>query len=131
MRRVTGLGGVFFKCNDPATMKAWYRTHLGIESDPHGAMFAWRDAEDPTKRCYTVWGPFSADTSYFRPSGKPFMFNDRVENLKELLNVLRKEGVEVVGEIEEYEYGKFGRIMDPEGNKIELWEPAIEGLKPQ
>jgi predicted enzyme related to lactoylglutathione lyase len=131
MKRVTGLGGVFFKCNDPAAMKVWYRTHLDIESDEHGATFAWRDAEDLTKTCYTIWGPFPAGTSYFRPSEKPFMFNYRVENLKALLNVLQKEGVEVVGEIEEYEYGRFGWIMDPEGNKIEVWEPVDEGLKPR
>jgi len=129
MRRVTGLGGVFFKTNDPEKMKEWYRTHLGIESDQYGGMFEWRDKEKPEKVCYTAWGPFSKDTKYFQPSEKPYMFNYRVENLVALLEQLRKEGVQVVGEIEEYEYGKFGWIMDPEGNKIELWEPVDEKLK--
>ena len=129
MKRVTGLGGVFFKSKDPEKIKEWYRKHLGIDSDQHGAMFEWRDLLEPSKKCHTVWSPFSMTTKYFAPSEKPFMLNYRVENLEALLEVLRKEGVEVTGEVEEYEYGKFGWIMDPEGNKIELWEPVDEKLK--
>ncbi len=129
MKRVTGLGGVFFKTKDPEKTKEWYKKHLGIESDQYGGLFEWRDAAEPDKKCYTAWSPFSENTKYFSPSEKQFMFNYRVENLKALLEVLRQEGVEVVGEIEEYEYGKFGWILDPEGNKIELWEPVDENLK--
>ena len=124
MKRVTGLGGVFFKCNDPEKMKEWYRIHLGIDSANDGAPFKWRDIDSPEKKCLTAWSTFPAGTKYFDPSQKPFMFNYRVENLVALLDALRKEGVTVVGEIEEYEYGKFGWILDPEGNKIELWEPV-------
>lgn len=129
MKRVTGLGGVFFKSRDPEKIKEWYQKHLGIESDQYGAMFEWRSVENPDKKCCTVWSPFSDKTEYFAPSEKPYMFNYRVENLEKLLEVLRDEGVTVVGEIEEYEYGKFGWIMDPEGNKIELWEPVDEKLR--
>ena len=128
MKRVTGLGGVFFKCEDPVKIKTWYREHLGIESDQHGGMFEWRDSNAPDKKCYTAWSPFSMKSNYFAPSEKPFMFNYRVDNLRALLDVLRSEGVETVGEIEEYNYGKFGWILDPEGNKIELWEPVDEKL---
>lgn len=124
MKRVTGLGGVFFKCNDPEGMKKWYLEHLGIASDQHGATFRWRDLDEPKKICSTVWSPFPSATNYFAPSEKPFMLNYRVENLRKFLDDLRKEGVKIVGEIEEYDYGKFGWIMDPEGNKIELWEPG-------
>ena len=126
MKRVTGLGGVFFKCQDPEKMKEWYQNHLGLETKQDGSTFSWRDVDNPEKRCMTVWSPFSAGTKYFEPSEKPFMFNYRVENLVGLLEALRKEGVTVVGEIQEYDYGKFGWIMDPEGNKIELWEPVDE-----
>lgn len=94
-------------------------------------MFAWRDAEDHTKTCYTVRSPFPATTSYFSPSDKPFMFNYRVKDLKALFEVLRTEGVQIVGDVEEYEYGKFGWIMDPDGNKIELWEPIDDKLQPR
>jgi predicted enzyme related to lactoylglutathione lyase len=128
MKRVTGLGGVFFKCSDTAKIKEWYKKHLGIDSEPYGAIFKWRDNENPDRSGSTTWSPFPSTTEYFSPSEKPFMFNYRVENLRELLDVLRKEGVQVVGEIEEYEYGKFGWILDPDGNKIELWEPVDEKL---
>ena len=129
MKRVTGLGGVFFKCDDPKKMKEWYRKHLGIDSDKYGAMFEWRDTKTPKNKCYTVWSLFEKNTKYFAPSKKQFMFNYRVKNLKALLKVLRKEDVKVIGEVEEYEYGKFGWIIDPEGNKIELWEPVDNKLK--
>jgi len=128
MKRVTGIGGIFFKSADPENLKKWYDKHLGIKSDKYGGMFRWRSFEDPDKKSYTAWGPFSKDTSYFLPSQKPFMFNYRVDNLEKLLEVLKKDGVEIVGEIEEYEYGKFGWILDPEGNKIELWEPIDDKL---
>ena len=128
MKRVTGLGGVFFKCDDPDKMKDWYRNHLGIPSDQYGGHFHWRSPENPTQRCITSWSPFSKKSDYFAPSKKEFMFNYRVENLVELLKLLREEGVTIVGEIQEFEYGKFGWILDPEGNKIELWEPIDQPL---
>jgi predicted enzyme related to lactoylglutathione lyase len=127
-KRVTGLGGVFFKARDPKAIKAWYQKHLHIESGEHGAVFRWRLEEDPEIAGVTAWSPFPEDTDYYQPSQKDYMFNYRVENLEELLEVLKKEGVEVVGEIEEYSYGKFGWIMDPEGNKIELWEPLNDSI---
>lgn len=124
-KRVTGLGGVFFKTADPKKLKAWYAKHLGLETDDYGATFKWIDPNDPDSKTpgMTVWGTFEEDTEYFNPSTKPFMFNYRVENLTALLAVLKEEGVTIVGNVEEYPYGKFGWIMDPEGNKIELWEP--------
>lgn len=125
-KRVTGLGGVFFKSAQPEALKSWYKKHLEIDSGEHGAMFNWRHHDDPEKEGNTVWSIFPEDTTYFQPASREFMFNYRVENLVELIKVLREEGVEIVGEIEEYPYGKFGWIMDPEGNKIELWEPLNE-----
>jgi predicted enzyme related to lactoylglutathione lyase len=128
MKRVTGLGGVFFKCQDPEQMKEWYREHLGLESDKYGGMFTWRNPDAPEETCITAWSPLPVATTYFQPSENPFMFNYRVQNLMALLEELRKEGVTVVGEVEEFEYGKFSWIMDPEGNKIELWEPIDKPL---
>lgn len=121
-KRVTGLGGFFFKTKDPKAIKEWYGKHLGLPVDDYGCTFWWKDKEG--NDCSTQWSPFKEDTAYFAPSKKQFMMNFRVENLIELLEILKKEGVTVVGEVEEYEYGKFGWILDPEGNKIELWEPV-------
>ncbi len=120
-KRVTGLGGFFFKTEDPKAAKDWYKNHLGLNTDDYGCTFWWKDEEG--KKCSTQWSPFKDDTTYFEPSKKEFMMNFRVENLEELLKVLKEEGVTVVGKMEEYDYGKFGWILDPEGNKIELWEP--------
>ena len=129
MKRVTGIGGIFFKCNDTEAQKQWYKKHLGIESDPYGGKFEWRDLDNPNIKCTTAWSTFKNDSKKFAPSEKQFMFNYRVENLVALIDELRKEGVQIVGEIEVYdEYGKFGWIMDPEGNKIELWEPVDEKI---
>lgn len=119
--RVTGLGGFFFKTENPDQIKEWYKTHLGIPTDQYGWTFWWHDENG--EKCSTQWSPFQQSTSYFKPSEKQFMMNFRVENLIELLEVLKEEGVTVVGDIEEYDYGKFGWILDPENNKIELWEP--------
>ena len=121
-KRVTGLGGFFFKSEDPEAAKNWYARHLGLPVDQYGCSFWWKDQEG--RACSTHWGPMKEDTSYFHPSRKQFMVNFRVENLEELLETLKEEGVEIIGETESYEYGKFGWIMDPEGNKIELWEPV-------
>ncbi len=121
LKRVTGLGGFFFKCEDPNAIKEWYATHLGIPVDSYGWTFWWKDKDG--NECSTQWSPFEAKTNYFAPSEKPFMMNYRVHDLEALLKVLKEEGVTIVGEMETYDYGKFGWIVDPEGNKIELWEP--------
>jgi predicted enzyme related to lactoylglutathione lyase len=117
MRRVTGIGGIFFKVKDLAKSREWYQKHLGINSGEYGKIFTCDEGG------MTVWNPFPADTDYFNPGDKPFMINYRVENLEELLKVLKEEGVEIVGDMQSYDYGKFGWIMDPDGHKIELWEP--------
>ena len=120
-KRVTGLGGSFFKTKDPSKVKDWYNKHLGLNTDQYGSTFWWKDKEG--NDCSTQWSPMKDDTTYFEPSTSTFMMNFRVENLVELIPILKKEGVTVVGEIQEFEYGKFGWILDPDGNKIELWEP--------
>jgi predicted enzyme related to lactoylglutathione lyase len=127
---VTGLGGVFFKCRDRESTLSWYREHLGIESDEWGFPFRWLDKDDAQEIGYTVWSPFADDTSYFAPSEKPYMVNFRVANLEELIRALKDEGVQVVGEIKQEENGKFAWILDPEGNKIELWEPVPSAEDP-
>jgi uncharacterized protein YndB with AHSA1/START domain/predicted enzyme related to lactoylglutathione lyase len=122
-KKVTGLGGIFFKCKDPDKMKAWYAEHLGLNSDQYGTSFEWRHADDPAKRGFTVWSPFIETTKYFEPSVKDFMINYRVENIESLIKELKKAGVSVIDKIETYEYGKFVHILDIEGNSVELWEP--------
>lgn len=123
MKRVTGIGGIFFKCKDPSKIKEWYKTHLGFDTDEYGTNFEWRLASDSTKKGYTQWSPFNDSTKYFEPSTKDFMINYRVEDLEALVEELKKEGVTILDKIEIYEYGKFVHIIDIEGNKIELWEP--------
>jgi len=123
MKKVTGIGGVFFKCKDPKKVREWYKTHLGMDTNDYGASFEWRQAEDPSKKATTQWSPFTENTKYFEPSTKEFMINYRVENLEALVAQLKTEGVTIVDAIETYSYGKFVHIVDLEGNKIELWEP--------
>ncbi|MFO0603993.1 MAG: VOC family protein [Polyangiales bacterium] len=124
MKRVTGIGGVFFKARDPKALGAWYKTHLGIDiQEWGGAVFAWKGPDSPEGVGSTVWNPFPADTKYFAPSEAPFMINYRVADLHALLAALRAEGVRVEEKVEESEYGKFGWVVDPEGNKLELWQP--------
>ncbi len=120
MKRVIGIGGIFFKAKDPKALAEWYQKHLGI--DFGGKVYADFQFQQREKG-WIAFSFFEADTNYFAPSKKEFMINLRVENLDELLKVLREEGVHVFDETEEYEFGKFGWILDPEGNKIELWEP--------
>jgi catechol 2,3-dioxygenase-like lactoylglutathione lyase family enzyme len=124
-KRVTGIGGVFFKAKDPEKLGAWYRDHLGLplELEWGGCQFFWRDDKNPRKRGHTVWSPFPADTKYFKPGRKQFMVNFRVDDLAAVLKALRAEGVWVDKRVEESEVGKFGWIMDPEGTRIELWQP--------
>lgn len=124
MKKVTGIGGIFFKCDDPQKMKGWYAHHLGLPVNEHGTLFRWRDADDPSKPGTTVWETFEKDTPYFEPSQKDFMINYRVEDLEALVEQLKSDGVTVIDEIAVYDYGKFVHILDPEGNIIELWEDA-------
>lgn len=126
MKKVTGIGGVFFKAKDPNAVNEWYKKHLGFETTPYGTSFEWMDKDDPAKKGVTQWNPFKETTKYFEPSGKDFMINYRVDNLEALVEELKKEGVTVCDAIETYEYGKFVHIMDLEGNKIQLWEPMGE-----
>lgn len=122
MKKVTGIGGIFFKCKDPKKMKEWYKTHLGLNTNDYGANFEWREASDSTKKGSTQWSPFAETTKYFEPSTKDFMINYRVADLEALVEELKKEGVTIVDKVETYDYGKFVHIIDMEGNKIELWE---------
>ena len=123
MKKVTGIGGIFFKCKDSNKMKEWYKTHLGLDTNEYGATFEWREAEDSTKKGSTQWSTFAETTKYFEPSTKDFMINYRVENLEALVEELKKEGVTIVDTVENSDYGKFVHILDAEGNKIQLWEP--------
>ena len=125
MKRVIGIGGIFFKCKDPEKVKEWYKTHLGFDTDPYGVKFEWRQEEE-VKSGYTLWSPFDDGTKYFEPSSKDFMINYRVHDLEALVIELKKEGVALLDEIETYDYGKFVHILDIEGNKIELWEANDE-----
>lgn len=127
-KRVTALGGIFMKSSDPAATRAWYNEHLGFNAEQYGATFEWRHVADSGKKGTSVWNPFPADTKYFAPSGREFMINLQVENLEWLLGQLKAEGIEQIGEMQAYEYGKFAHIVDPDGTKIELWEPSEEGF---
>lgn len=124
MKKVTGVGGIFFKCKDPKKMMEWYKNHLGMDTSEYGVTFEWREQEDPAKTGVTQWSPFNESTTYFDPSSKDFMINYRVENLEALVESLKQEGITLLDEITSYDYGKFIHIMDVEGNKIELWEPS-------
>jgi len=124
MKKVTGIGGIFFKSKDPKKLNEWYKTHLGFDTNPYGATFKWHEGADSTKKAQTQWTTFPETTKYFEPSTKDFMINYRVDNLVALVEELKKEGVTVLDTIESYDYGKFVHILDAEGNKIELWEPV-------
>ena len=121
--RVTGIGGIFFKCKDPKTVREWYATHLGLQVNKYGAVFEWRQGADSSKKGFSQWSPFKETTKYFEPSTKEFMINYRVTHLDALVDALRKDGVTIADTIARYDYGAFVHIMDCEGNKIELWEP--------
>ncbi len=122
-KKVTGLGGIFFKCKDPKKMREWYQQNLGLNTNQYGAVFEWWQGADSSQKGFTQWSPFSEKTKYFEPSTKDFMINYRVENLVALVDELKKNGVTVVDTIETVEYGKFVHILDLEGSKVELWEP--------
>jgi predicted enzyme related to lactoylglutathione lyase len=123
IRKVTGIGGIFFKCKDPNKIREWYSKHLGLNTNKYGSVFEWRQGVDTTQKGFTQWSPFAETTKYFAPSTKEFMINYRVENLDELVKQLRKDGVVITDTIQAVEYGKFVHILDIENNKIELWEP--------
>lgn len=121
--KVTGIGGIFFRSNNPKAINEWYHENLGLATNEYGASFEFRNANRPDEINYLQWSTFDQNTEYFNPSEKQFMINYRVQNIEELVVNLKQNGVTIVDEIEEFEYGKFVHIMDPEGNKIELWEP--------
>jgi predicted enzyme related to lactoylglutathione lyase len=129
VKHVLGIGGIFFKAQDAEKLAAWYREHLGLEVEEYGGV-TFREGPNPietlpARQAYTVWSPFPSDTDYFAPSTKPFMINFRVADLDALLAKLRAEGVTVDERAEKSEFGYFGWAMDPEGNRIELWEPPL------
>ncbi len=122
-KKVTGIGGIFFKCKAPKKLREWYHTHLGLNINDYGSVFEWYQGADSTLKGFTQWSPFKETTKYFEPSTKEFMINYRVENMDALIAELKQNGVTVVDSVETYDYGKFVHIMDIEGNKLELWEP--------
>ena len=124
MKRVTGIGGVFFKAKDPVGLREWYRTHLGIDvQEWGGAVFTWTDDAGESVTGSTVWNVANADSDYFDPGTAVFMINYRVADLRALVRTLREEGCDVLENTEESDYGRFAWVIDPEGNKVELWEP--------
>jgi predicted enzyme related to lactoylglutathione lyase len=124
MRRVTGIGGIFFEARDPVALRAWYKRHLGVDvQEWGGAAFVWADAAGNAMKGTTVWSIGPADGKHFAPSKSSFMINYRVDDLAALLKALREEGCQVLDKTDDSEYGKFGWVVDPEGNKVELWQP--------
>lgn len=122
--RVTGVGGIFFQCDDPKEMREWYAEHFSLIADDYGALFEFRDGNDPDKKAYLQWSTMSRGAKHFEPSKSPFMVNYRVEHIEALVEQLREADVTILDEIASYDYGKFVHILDPEGNKVELWEPV-------
>lgn len=124
MKRVTGIGGIFFLAKDPVSLRAWYKTHLGVDvQDWGGAAFSWADADGRPAGGTTVWSISPSSSDYFAPSQSTFMINYRVADLAALLDALRREGCHVLEKTDESDFGKFGWVIDPEGNKVELWQP--------
>ncbi|RYZ20107.1 MAG: VOC family protein [Chitinophagaceae bacterium] len=124
MKKVTGIGGIFFKTKDTAATKAWYSEHLGLKETPGmGVVFAWRPFDDPSSTACSIWSPFKETTDHFSPSEHDYMINYRVDNLEALLAEMKAAGVTMAGEMQVYDFGKFAWVMDPDGRKIELWEP--------
>jgi predicted enzyme related to lactoylglutathione lyase len=124
MKKVTGIGGIFFKCKNPNAIKEWYNTHLGLDAGPYGASFEWLQVDDASKKGLTQWNVNTQQAKLYEPSTKDFMINYRVENLEALVAALKQAGVTILDDIAAYDYGKFVHIMDIEGNKIQLWEPV-------
>lgn len=126
MKRVTAIGGIFFKCKNPEAQQDWYAQHLGIAMDKYGSSFEWRHSNEKDKKGYSAWSPFPNDTNYFGEASQQYMINYRVDDLESLVKQLKEEGVTIVDEMEIYEYGKFIHILDGEGNRVELWEANDE-----
>ncbi len=128
MKRVTGIGGIFFKAKNPKKLAGWYKKHLGLPIDENfgGYSFNWNEDNQRPENGYTIWSPFKEDTDYIAPSDKDFMFNFIVDDLEALMDTLQSEGIKKTGEIVDTEFGKFSWIIDPENNKVELWEPKPE-----
>lgn len=128
MKRVIGIGGFFFKAKEPKVLANWYKKHLGVPIDESfgGYAFRWDESKKRPQQGYTIWSPFKEDTEYIKPSNKDFMFNFIVDDLEALMETLQSEGIEQVDEIVDSEFGKFTWILDPEDNKVELWEPKEE-----
>lgn len=123
MKKVTGIGGVFFKSKDPKASMDWYAKNLGLVTNDYGSLFEFRDADQPDQKAYLQWSPFKEDTEYFKPYDGEFMLNFRVADLETLVEELKADGVTICDEIASYDYGKFVHILDNEGRKVELWEP--------
>ena len=121
--RVLGVGGVFFKSADHAGLRSWYAQNLGVDHGSDGMMFPWRAPDQPAVERFTVWSIFPATTNYFDPSGSPFMINYIVDDLDAILVKLAANGVAIDPKREDHSYGRFAWIYDPDGNKIELWQP--------
>ncbi len=124
--KVTGIGGIFFFSDNPEATRKWYSENLGLETNPYGSSFESRDINKPDQINTLQWSPFKRGSSYFEPSKKEFMINYRVQQIEKLVDQLRESGTTILDSIATYDYGKFVHILDPEGNKIELWEPAEE-----
>ena len=131
MKRVTGIGGVFFKAENPKRLRDWYARHLGLPMKPFGSVVRWREFNDPEREGYTIWSPFPRDTKYFGEKSTDFMINFRVEDLDAVLRALRRERVRLEERVEELEYGRFAWIRDPEGNRVELWQPPARTPRPR
>ncbi len=124
MKRVTGIGGIFFHAKDPAALRAWYQRHLGIDVQSWGGTaFEWKDEARTPVGGMTVWSIGQAGSDHFAPGTAPFMVNYRVDDLDALLRALRNEGCNVLDKTDDSDFGKFGWVIDPEGNKVELWQP--------
>jgi len=130
MEQITGIGGIFFKAQDPVRMAAWYRDHLGLANQDGNTEFLWRPHDQPAETASTVWSVFPADSDYFGPTQTPYMINYRVANLDRMLDQLRTAGIPII-KVEDYDYGRFAWITDPEGNRIELWQPITAPSPPQ
>jgi catechol 2,3-dioxygenase-like lactoylglutathione lyase family enzyme len=125
MEEVTGIGGIFFKARDPARMAAWYRDHLGVPNKGGYADFLWRLHDQPDEVGHTAWALFPTDTDYFGSGTAPFMINYRVSDLDRMIEQLRAAGV-TIDKVDDSDYGRFAWISDPEGNRIELWQPTAK-----
>ena len=126
--KVTGIGGIFFRAKKSKEIMKWYGDNLGLALDGYGSAFEFRNAHRPDEINYLRWSPFDEKTDYFDPSEKDFMINYRVQNIEALVDNLEANGVKILDDIVSYDYGKFVHIMDPEGNKIELWEPVDQAF---